>query len=277
MHVALRRQGRAPHPSDGEAQPSPLRMAKRSQAPPHSKNRTPHPCPSQIIEQQVTYMNLVKRNQAREVDGQEKTQYVDSISEGDTKIALPFIVINTHHDTYIQCEMTEDRAQVSWGLLTPQRCAALRHAIPSPTTIHNTRLPLSRSSSASVRRSRSMMITRSLSGSGFTRPTTRPCSASSHRSSSTTCPPLCANPARARTRAGEAGGRGAAEGCGGLHACLADADCVKCQTGAVLPYAWRLSRLGRRTFYLYGRKWIWLCAERELSAASRGIGGEDAR
>jgi len=73
----------------------------------------------QIIEQQVTYMNLVKRNQAREVDGQEKTQYVDSISEGDTKIALPFIVINTHHETYIQCEMTEDRAEVKFRFSAP--------------------------------------------------------------------------------------------------------------------------------------------------------------
>ena len=96
---------------------------------------SPLPPPPQIIEQQVTYMNLVKRNQAREVDGQEKTQYVDSISEGDTKIALPFIVINTHHETYIQCEMTEDRAEVSCGLFMPHGCAMPRRAMPRATWV----------------------------------------------------------------------------------------------------------------------------------------------
>lgn len=74
----------------------------------------------QFIEQQVTYTNLVKRNASREKESQAtRATLVDNLSEGDTKIALPFIVISTHHETFIQCEMTEDRAEVTFHFSAP--------------------------------------------------------------------------------------------------------------------------------------------------------------
>lgn len=101
----------------------------------------------QLIEQQVTYMNLVRRNQDYETKqaaaaqlqqaqkaqagegegeageasgaGASDLEAPEGTTDGDTKIALPFIVINTHHDTYIQCEMTDTRADVMFRFNAP--------------------------------------------------------------------------------------------------------------------------------------------------------------
>jgi transcription factor Dp-1 len=71
----------------------------------------------QLIEQQVTYQNLVKRNAVREAELPMPAQ--DSTEDLDTKIALPFIVINTDHQTMIQCEMTESRNAVMFQFSAP--------------------------------------------------------------------------------------------------------------------------------------------------------------
>lgn len=71
----------------------------------------------QLIEQQVTYQNLVKRNAVREAQTTLSAQ--DSMEDLDTKIALPFIVINTDHQTMIQCEMTENRNAVMFQFSAP--------------------------------------------------------------------------------------------------------------------------------------------------------------
>ena len=58
----------------------------------------------QLIEQQVTYQNLVKRNALREAEVQATATESgpgDSVEDMGTKIALPFIVINTNHQTMV--------------------------------------------------------------------------------------------------------------------------------------------------------------------------------
>lgn len=66
----------------------------------------------QLIEQQVTYSNLVKRNSEEEERAKSGAAMPHDIAESDTRIPLPFIVVNTKADTVIKCEMTENRDEV---------------------------------------------------------------------------------------------------------------------------------------------------------------------
>mmetsp|Transcript_25793 Transcript_25793/g.75222 ORF Transcript_25793/g.75222 Transcript_25793/m.75222 type:complete len:355 (-) Transcript_25793:137-1201(-) len=72
----------------------------------------------QLMEQQVMYQNLVKQN--AEVEAQDASRPPShALEDGETRIALPFIVINTRQDTVIQCEMTESRNEVMFQFSAP--------------------------------------------------------------------------------------------------------------------------------------------------------------
>ena len=83
----------------------------------------------QLIEQQVTYHNLVRRNATCDILATSHSDISRGISSPtlemreidgeDMKIALPFIVINTNNETMIQCEMTENRNAVMFQFSAP--------------------------------------------------------------------------------------------------------------------------------------------------------------
>jgi len=87
-----------------------------------------------LVSQQVSFKQLIARN---------RTPAAAAASPAESRIALPFIVVNTRKETVIDCEMAEDRQEIFFNFSAPfeihddsetlkrmnmQRCAADRVA-----------------------------------------------------------------------------------------------------------------------------------------------------
>jgi len=70
---------------------------------------------NELLSQQVAFTNLVKRNAQQ----QQQCSATGHIPNENSTISLPFIVISTPSETVIQCEMSEDRADVFFNFSAP--------------------------------------------------------------------------------------------------------------------------------------------------------------
>jgi hypothetical protein len=89
-------------------------------------------CPFAVL-QRVAFKRLVKRNVEREGATRDASTNADGSAAAppaseEPRVPLPFIIINTNHQTIIQCEMTEDRSDVFFNF----RCALQLHHFQLP-------------------------------------------------------------------------------------------------------------------------------------------------
>lgn len=94
--------------------------------------------------QRVAFKRLVKRNVEREASTSADGSAAAPPASEEPRVPLPFILINTNHQTIIQCEMTEDRSDVFFNFRyassTPQAQSAtssIRSAHPSGFTFNS--------------------------------------------------------------------------------------------------------------------------------------------
>jgi len=59
----------------------------------------------ELLTQQISFKNLVQRNSAQDPQGE--------------RIPLPFIIVNTHRETVIDCEMAEDKQEIFFNFSAP--------------------------------------------------------------------------------------------------------------------------------------------------------------
>ncbi len=73
----------------------------------------------ELILQRIAFQRLMRRNEVASSVARAAPPAGSHEDEEQRKIPLPFIIINTHSQTVIQCEMTEDRSDVFFNFSAP--------------------------------------------------------------------------------------------------------------------------------------------------------------
>lgn len=113
---------------DGLSRRQRIQTLQDERAKHHESIRSKRECLQQLMVQNVSFQNLLRRNHAREMEERQlKLRQPTSKSEQDNgkvekeveKVPLPFLIVNTDSRAVVQCEMCPERTNVSFDFSLP--------------------------------------------------------------------------------------------------------------------------------------------------------------